>query len=148
MPRLTSFFIHLITDLNLPLTPFQSSILMYNSKLIPESQFITLHKAQVAVILGHCEVRRYLLVEADVPPDLDIVLGLALLQPLVVVGLQFDEGTEYILVLVSILNIKNKQIRNTFTWLDTFVKLKKSQKSLLPKKIFLPRAGNFRMDNL
>ena len=137
MPRLTSFFIHLITDLNLPLTPFQSSILMYNSKLIPESQFITLHQAQVAVILGHCEVRRYLLVEADVPPDLDIVLGLALLQPLVVVGLQFDEGTEYILVLVSILNIKNKQIRNTFTWLDTFVKLKKKQEIIaLEKNIF------------
>ena len=134
MPRLTSFYIHLITDLNLPLTPFQSSILMYNSKLIPESQFITLHQAQVAVILGHGKVRRYLLVEADVPPDLDIVLGLALLQPLVVVSLQFDEGTEYILVLVSILNIKSKQIRNTFTWLDTFVYLKKKQEIIAPEK--------------
>ncbi len=50
-----------------------------------EPQLVPRHEAEVAVVLGHVEVGRDLLVEADVPAHLNVVLGLALLQLLVVV---------------------------------------------------------------
>ena len=56
-----------------------------------------------SVLLGELEVGHPLLAEGHVPPHLDVLLGLALLQSLVVVRLQLDQRAEYVLVLVGIL---------------------------------------------
>jgi hypothetical protein len=59
--------------------------------------------SSTSIGLGQSEVSNCFLVEADVPAHLDVVLRLRLLQPLVVVGLQFNERPKNILVLVSVL---------------------------------------------
>ena len=56
-----------------------------------------------SVLSRELEVGHPLLAEGHVPPHLDVLLGLALLQSLVVVCLQLDQRAEYVLVLVSIL---------------------------------------------
>ena len=70
---------------------------------VSDPQLVTMHEAHVSVRLGHAEVGDGLLVEALVPAHLDVVLRLRLLQLLVVVGLQLHQGTEDVLVLVSVL---------------------------------------------
>lgn len=66
-----------------------------------------------SVSLGHVEVADVLLVQADVPPDFYVVLRLRLLQLLVVIGLQLDQRTEYVLVLVTILVPDDKHKSST-----------------------------------
>ena len=56
-----------------------------------------------SVLSRELEVGHPLLAEGHVPPHLDVLLGLALLQSLVVVRLQLDQRAEYVLVLVGIL---------------------------------------------
>ena len=56
-----------------------------------------------SVLSRELEVGHPLLAEGHVPPHLDVLLGLALLQSLVVVRLQLDQWAEYVLVLVGIL---------------------------------------------
>ena len=56
-----------------------------------------------SVLLRELEVGHPLLAEGHVPPHLDVLLGLALLQSLVVVCLQLDQRAEYVLILVGIL---------------------------------------------
>jgi len=52
--------------------------------------------------LGQVEVSNAFLVEADIPADDNVVLGLRLLQFLVIVSLQLYEGAKDALVLVGI----------------------------------------------
>ena len=56
-----------------------------------------------SVLLRELEVGHPLLAEGHIPPHLDVLLGLALLQSLVVVRLQLDQRAKYVLVLVGIL---------------------------------------------
>ena len=70
---------------------------------VSDSQLISWHQPHAPVVLGHVQVGRNLLVEADVPSDLDIVLCLGLLELLVIVRLQLDQGTEDVLILVTVL---------------------------------------------
>ena len=56
-----------------------------------------------SVLSRELEVGHPLLAEGHVPPHLDVLLGLTLLQSLVVVRLQLDQRAEYVLVLVGIL---------------------------------------------
>ena len=53
--------------------------------------------------LGHVEVGDALLVQAEVPAHRHVVLGLRLLQLLVIVCLQLDQGAKDVLVLVGII---------------------------------------------
>lgn len=59
--------------------------------------------APTFVGLGKVEVGNALLIETHVPADQDVVLGLRLLQLLVIVRLQLDQGAKDVLVLVRIL---------------------------------------------
>lgn len=69
-----------------------------------------MHQLHVPVGLGQRKVGDGLLVEADVPAHLDVLLRLGLLQPLVVVRLQLHQRTKHVLVLEPILVPKNKQM--------------------------------------
>ena len=71
---------------------------------VPEPQLVTDSEADFATLkLGEAEPCYSLLVETDVPAYSDVGLGLTLLEALVIVRLDLDEGAEDILVLVRIL---------------------------------------------
>ena len=61
-----------------------------------------MHQFEVGVIFGQMKVGDTLLVQAQIPSDFDVLLRLRLLQLLVVVGLQLDERTENVLILITI----------------------------------------------
>lgn len=54
---------------------------------IPEPQLVPMHQLHVTVSFSQREVSDRLLVQADVPTHLYVLLGLRLLEPLVVIGL-------------------------------------------------------------
>ena len=83
---------------------------------VSQSQLVPRHQSHVPVVLGHVEVGRRLLVESLVPPHFDVVLGLGLLQLLVIVGLQLDQGPEDVLVLVTVLLTNQKSIFTVSTY--------------------------------
>ena len=79
---------------------------------VPEPQLITDSEADFATLeLREAEPRYALLVETDVPAYSDVGLGLALLEALVIVGLDLDERAEDILVLVRILVAQDDRLR-------------------------------------
>lgn len=61
-----------------------------------------MHKLHVTIGLGQREVSYCLLVEPDVPADLDPFLRLRLFETLVVIRLKLHEGPEDVLVLVAV----------------------------------------------
>mmetsp|Transcript_55290 Transcript_55290/g.153195 ORF Transcript_55290/g.153195 Transcript_55290/m.153195 type:complete len:314 (-) Transcript_55290:275-1216(-) len=69
----------------------------------PQPQLIARDQPSLIVLFGEVEVSDPLLVQPDVPPDHDILLGLRLLDLLVVVGLHLHQGGEDVLVLVCVL---------------------------------------------
>lgn len=69
-----------------------------------------MHQLHVAVGLSECEVGDGLLVETDVPPHLDPLLSLGLLESLVIVSFQFDERREYVAILVAVLVSVDRKI--------------------------------------
>lgn len=85
---------------------------------VSQFQLIPVHQLHVSVGFGQGEVGNGLLIEADIPPDLDVFLCLRLLQTLIVVCFEFYQRTEYVLVLVTIfvtqqnLSITTRMISN------------------------------------
>ncbi|RNA40826.1 hypothetical protein BpHYR1_006775 [Brachionus plicatilis] len=68
-------------------------------KLDYEPELVAGHQPHFVVGLGQAEVGEPLFVQAQVPADLDVALGLRLFEASVVVGLHFDERRKYVLVL-------------------------------------------------
>mmetsp|Transcript_60655 Transcript_60655/g.130190 ORF Transcript_60655/g.130190 Transcript_60655/m.130190 type:complete len:241 (+) Transcript_60655:2513-3235(+) len=72
-----------------------------------QPQLVARHEASLVILLCEVEVGDPLLVQADVPPDDNVLLGLRLFHPLVIVGLHLHEGREDMLVLVCILEMEH-----------------------------------------
>lgn len=92
-----------VGDLNnvsnpVPVAALEPAAVQLKSELVPNRQS---HLS--ALELGHAKPRDALLVETNVPPDDDVVLRLRLLDLLVVVGLNLDERSKDVLVLVRVL---------------------------------------------
>lgn len=69
---------------------------------VAQTELVAVHQLHVAVGLRQGEVGDGLLVQADVPADVDVLLRLRLFQALVVIGLEFHQWAEYVLVLVAV----------------------------------------------
>lgn len=70
---------------------------------ITKHELIANGQADLAALqLRQAEPRRALLVETEVPPHNEGVLGLRLLDALVVIGLDLDQGAEDVLVVVRV----------------------------------------------
>jgi hypothetical protein len=79
---------------------------------VPQPQLIPNSQAHLPTLqLGQTEPRHALLIQPKVPPDRDIGLRLALLEALVVVSLDLDEGPEDVLVLVRVLVAQQNRLR-------------------------------------
>ncbi|XP_033232122.1 regulator of nonsense transcripts 1 [Belonocnema kinseyi] len=78
---------------------------------IAQSQLVAVHQLHVAVGLGQHKVGDRLLVEANVPAHLNVLLCLRLLQSLVVVRLELDQRSKDILILVAVLVAQQHLLR-------------------------------------
>lgn len=80
--------------------------------LIPQPQLVTHGEPDFTTLqLRKAEPRNTLLVQTQIPTNSDICLSLTLLEPFVVVGFDFDERSEDVLVLIRVLVAQENRLR-------------------------------------
>lgn len=98
--------------------------------VVAESQLVTVHQLHVTVSFRKHKVRYGFLVETDVPANLDVLLRLRRLQTLVVVSLELNEGSKYVLILIAVLVTQQNLLRLLVD--ARFLEILKSRVDIVP----------------